>query len=156
MTVTTVVCNSSPLIALDQIGHLDLLQQLFGSVRVPTAVVSETNPLLVLPAWIVEQSLTQPIGPLILRTSLGHGESEAISLALETRADWVILDDRPARRQAQALGLPVIGTMGVLLAAKRKGLLRSVKPSIDMLIQRGFRIAPGLRNQILISAGEDP
>ena len=54
----------------------------------------------------------------MLRASLGPGESEAISLALEAHADLLIVDDRPARRLAQALGTPIIGTLGVLFAAK--------------------------------------
>src|SRR5438067_8821783 len=111
MTSTVVVCNSSPLIALDQIGQLDLLEQLFGSVLVPPAVVREVGPALALPAWIVEQSLTQGLAPQLLRPSLGPGESEAIAMALEVNAAWVVLDDRPARRLAQALGLTVIGTL---------------------------------------------
>jgi uncharacterized protein len=156
MTATVVVCNSSPLIALEQVGRLDLLQQLFGSVLVPPAVVRETSNLLALPSWITEQSLAQPIGPQLLRTSLGSGESEAISLAVEASADRIILDDRPARRQAQALGLPVIGTLGLLLAAKRRGYLPAIKPSVDILVQRGFRIAADLYAQILATAGESP
>jgi len=78
-----VVSNSSPLIALQQIGHLPLLQALFGTLLVPPAVVRETAPTVILPDWVVERALTQQIGPQILGSSLGPGESEAISLALE-------------------------------------------------------------------------
>ena len=120
MTAGPVVCNSSPLIALDQIGRLDILTQLFGTVLAPPAVVRETSPPTILPGWITEQAPTQPIGSQILRASLGPGEREAISL-LEVSAAWTVLDDRPARRLAQALGLPVIGTPGILLAGKRRG-----------------------------------
>ncbi len=63
MTSAQVVCNSSPLIALDQIGQLDLLERLFGSVLAPPAVAREIAPKLVLPAWVTEQALTQPLGP---------------------------------------------------------------------------------------------
>jgi predicted nucleic acid-binding protein len=94
MTATPVVSNASPLIALQQIGQLHLLEQLFGTVLVPSAVVHEVRPSVTLLAW----GLQQAIGPLILSSSLGLGESESISLALETKARLVILDDRPARR----------------------------------------------------------
>src|SRR5437870_864581 len=124
-----VVSNSSPLIALAQIGQLALLEKLFSKVLVPPAVVIEAASVT-LPAWCEEQRLSQSIGPLILGASLGIGESEAISLALETQARLVILDDRPARRLAQALHLPVIGTMGVLVAAKEQGFLATVRPSL--------------------------
>jgi predicted nucleic acid-binding protein len=98
--------------------------------------------------------MTQPIGPVILGASLGPGESETISLALELQARLVILDDRPARRLAQALNLPVIGTLGVLLAAKNRGFLRAVKPSLDSLLQNDFRIGPSLLEQVLRGARE--
>lgn len=154
MTSGVVISNTSPIIALDQIGQLGLLKQLFNSVVVPPAVVGEVSPSLTLPAWITEQALSQPVGPRILSASLGAGESEAISLALEARARLLIVDDRPARRLAQALGLPIIGTLGVLLAAKQRNLLPAVQPSLAALLQFDFRIAPVLYDQILRDAGE--
>lgn len=154
VTSALVVSNSSPLIGLAQIGQLDLLEALFLSLLVPPAVVSETASTVTLPAWVTERALTQPIGAQILSSSLGPGESEAISLGLEIGAQWVILDDRPARRLAQSLGLSVIGTLGVLLAAKRRGLLDTLRPELDGLIKYGFFIAPDLYEQILADAGE--
>jgi hypothetical protein len=105
MSSAPVISNASPLIALEQIGHLDLLKGLFSAVLIPPAVVREIAPTVTPSAWVSERVLTQPIGPQILRATLGLGESEAISLALEIGAQWVILDERPARRLAQALGL---------------------------------------------------
>jgi predicted nucleic acid-binding protein len=107
-----------------------------------------------LPAWVSDCALTQPIGPRILRIALGPGESEAIALALEIAAQWVILDERPARRLAQALGLPVIGTLGVLLASKRRGLLPAVRPCVDAQVNFGFHISLGLYDLVLADAGE--
>jgi predicted nucleic acid-binding protein len=149
-----VVSNSSPLIALEQIGQLDLLQALFVTLLVPPAVVRETAPTVSLPDWVTERPLSQQIGPQILSSSLGPGESEAISLALEIGAQWLILDDRPARRLARSLGLPVIGTLGVLLAAKRRGLVDALRPQLDGLTKSGFFIAPDLYEQILADGGE--
>ena len=126
-----VVSNASPLIALAQIGHLDLLERLFSAVLIPPAVAQEIAPTVTLPDCITRRALTQPIGPQILQTSLGPGESEAISLALEVGARWIILDDRPARRLAQALDIPVIGTLGVLLASKRRSFLPAIRPCVD-------------------------
>jgi uncharacterized protein len=148
-----VVSNSSPLIALSQIGHLELLERLFTTVQVPPAVIQETVSV-VLPTWIAEHSLSQLIGPRILRASLGLGESEAISLALEVGAQWLLLDDRPARRLAEALNLPVLGTLGVLLASKRRGFLPAVRPCIDALMNLGFRIASDLYERVITDAGE--
>ena len=156
MTPTPVVSNASPLIALEQIDHLELLQHLFGTVLVPPAVAYEVAPTVTLPAWIEQRELAQPVGPRILGASLGPGESEAIALALETEARLVILDERPARRLAQALHLPTMGTLGILLAAKRRQLLVSIRPHLDTLLQYDFRIASRLYDDVLSAAGEDP
>jgi predicted nucleic acid-binding protein len=121
MTSAPVISNASPLIALEQIGHFDLLKGLFFTVLIPPAVVREVAPTVTLPTWVSEHTLTQPIGPQILRAALGPGESEAICLALEISAQWVILDERPARRLAQALGLPVIGTQAFCLRPSAEG-----------------------------------
>ena len=154
MTSPPIVSNASPLIALQQIGYLRLLEQLFSTVLVPPAVVREVAPTVALPTWIDHQGLTQPVGPKILGASLGPGESAAISLALEIGAGLVLLDDKPARRLAQALCLPVIGTLGILLAAKRHQLLATIGPCLDALLQHDFRIAPNLYENVLRTAGE--
>lgn len=150
------ICNSSPLIGLEQIGQWNLLHALFGTIVVPPAVVREVAPSGTLPEWIEQRALTQNIGLLIMQASLGQGESEAISLALESSARLIILDDRPARRLAQSLSLPVVGTLGVLLAAKNRGLISTVKPCLEGLSRFDFRIAPVLYEQILGDAGEGP
>jgi predicted nucleic acid-binding protein len=155
MSAAPVVSNASALIALEQIGQIGLLEQLFGRVLVPPAVVREVAPSFTLPAWIEVQALAQPVGPLILSASLGSGESEAISLALEVGAERVVLDDRAARRLAQALHLPIIGTLGLLLAAKRRNILPAVRPALDALLQHGFRIAPALYEQVIRDAHEE-
>ena len=154
MITGPVVSNASPLIALTQIDHLTILQQLCGTVLVPPAVTHEVAPTLILPIWIEQRALKQAIGPKILSASLGAGESETISLALEIGAGLAILDDRPARRLAYALGIPIIGTLGLLLAAKQRKLLRAVRPCLDALTQHDFWIAPSLYEQVLRDAGE--
>lgn len=155
VTSAPVISNASPLIALQQIDHLQLLELLFGAIVIPPAVAREVAPSVALPAWIGQQGLSQPIGPRILSASLGPGESETISLALETGARLVILDDRPARRLAQALHLSIVGTLGILLAAKRRGLLVAIGPCLDTLLQHGFRITPSLYENVLSAAGEN-
>ncbi len=154
MTDLLVVSNSSPIIALDQIQKLDLLKLLFSEIIIPSAVKHEIFSVSPFPFWINEHQITQPIGSQILRISLGPGESEAISLALEVKPRWILLDDRPARRLAESLELSVIGTLGILLASKRRGLLPSLRPCLDSLIEHGFRIAPALYKFVLLDAGE--
>jgi predicted nucleic acid-binding protein len=154
MTTGSIISNASPLIALEQIGQLNLLEHLFSTIWIPPAVAREVAPSVKLPKWISERDLAQPIGPRILSASLGPGESEALSLAIEVNADWVILDERPARRLAEALGIPVIGTLGILLAAKRRGFLVAIRPQLEALLDHDFHVAPDLRERVLMDADE--
>ena len=156
MSAGPVISNSSPLIGLEQIGLLHILESLFGEVRVPLAVVNEVAPTVSLPEWIVCVPVIQPLAAAVMRISLGPGESEAITLALQEQARLVILDDRPARRVAAALGLKVIGTLGLLLAAKNKGLISAVTPAIQALATHHFHAAPQLVEQVLRDANELP
>ncbi|MEI6045131.1 MAG: hypothetical protein WCS37_12340 [Chloroflexota bacterium] len=83
MSQLPTISNSSPLIGLEQIGQLGLLESLFGTITIPTAVAQEVSSSVQLPTWITVRPLTQPLAARVLATSLGPGESEAISLALE-------------------------------------------------------------------------
>jgi len=148
------VSNSSPLIALEKIGRLDLLQQLFSAVIIPPAVARETAPTVKLPSWIKVDRLRWRPDPRTIRPSLGPGEIEAISLSLELRPGRVILDDDPARRLASSLGLQVTGTLGIILAAKRRGLLPNLKNEMDSLLATGFFIGAELYKELLRLAGE--
>jgi predicted nucleic acid-binding protein len=152
--VIVVVSNSSPLIALDHLGRLDLLGVLFGTVLVPPAVAQEVQPRTLLPSAVQLRIPAQPAGPRILQASLGAGESEALALAVELEADLVLLDDKAARRLAAAIGLPVSGTLGILLEAKRSGLVAAVRPLIDALRPLPFHISGSLYEAVLRKAGE--
>jgi uncharacterized protein len=81
-------------------------------------------------------------------------ESEAVSLAQEMHADLLLLDERAGRRLAQALGLRVAGTLGLLNRAKEKGLLAAVRPHVETLVRSGFYTTPALVQRILADAGE--
>lgn len=152
--MTGVVADASPLIAFNQIGHLSLLQALFTALIIPPAVAREIAPSVASQAWIVERELSRPPVSHVLRANLGAGESEAISLAVEISADRFLVDDRAARRVAQGLGLAVVGTLGVLLAAKRRALLTTIRPSLEALRENGFWISPRLVAGALAAAGE--
>lgn len=120
MNSEAVVFNSSPLIALEQIEQLDLLKQIFGRVLISPAVAHEIAPTVALPNWIELRPLKRTLGSPLFPPVFGAGEREAIALAVEVNARFLLLDERPARKFAQERGIPVIGTLGVLLAAKRK------------------------------------
>jgi predicted nucleic acid-binding protein len=91
-----------------------------------------------------------------MREELDPGESETLVLAKELQAELVLLDERAATRRARAIGLTVIGTLGILLLGKRAGFLETIRPSLDMLRRDGFHMSAELYDQVLQSAGEAP
>ena len=86
--------------------------------------------------------------------SLHLGECATIVLAEEVKAEQVILDDNAARREAVARGLPVIGTVGVLLIAKTQSIIPAVRPILDNLRAQGTRVSQDLYYQVIAKAGE--
>jgi predicted nucleic acid-binding protein len=116
-----VVCNTSPIIFLSKLQRVDLLSECFGDVHIPQAVKFELGGVT-LPAAIKIQPISE-FGSQFVEGALGRlhkGELEAMILAREIQADYVLLDDLLARRKAQRLGLPTIGTVGVIVLAHRQ------------------------------------
>ncbi len=157
-----VISNTSPLQYLHQVGTLFLLPQLFGEIWVPEAVVAEIHaghnrnvslPDLGALPWLIVHPVQQR-APLPLVTHLGEGEKEVLALGLELPGSLLLLDDRNARRHAEALGLNVSGTLGVLLLAKERGNLDAVGPVPDRLDALGFRLDGGTRQIVLRLADE--
>ena len=157
-----VICNTSPLQYLHQLGLLHILPALAGRIMVPSAVVAEIDegqrrgvnlPHLAEHDWL---KLRKPscIDALHLVFDLGPGETQVLGLALELPGSVVVLDDALARRVAESLKLPLTGTLGLLLDAKRAGIITAVTPSIDHLQSLGFRLASQTRTAVLKLAGE--
>lgn len=157
-------CNASPLINLAWLGRLDLLRHLYTSILVPDAVRRE-----VLIAgkgkpgagevesahWITYAAVQNM--PLVhaLAQDLDAGEAEVIALAVERTADMVIMDERLGRQTAAHFGLSYIGTIGILMAAKRYGAIPEIRPDLERLkFQQGFYISEALFRRILADAGE--
>lgn len=86
--------------------------------------------------------------------TLGRGEAEAILLAEEVHAAWIVMDDATGRRVAARRGLRIIGTLGILLAAKRRFEIESLRAEIDRLLELGFRVSPRLVAAVLEEADE--
>ncbi|MBI4788529.1 MAG: DUF3368 domain-containing protein [Chloroflexi bacterium] len=160
----TTVSNASPLINLARIGLLDLLRQLYGSLIVPTAVWDEVvvqgagqagAEEVRTAGWIARQEIANTSLAQALRQELDAGEAEAIVLALEARAELLVMDERLGRETARHMGLRCIGLIGALIAAKRRGLIASVKPHLDALRDvAGFRVDDALYRQVLQDEGE--
>lgn len=159
----SVICNTSPLILLAKIHRLDLLTQLYEELIIPEFVLDE---ITAKPGIEVEQIQARVQGrefqlrrarKRILETlpgDLGLGEQEAIALALETTADLVILDDQHGRRVARQRGLSITGTVGVLVQARRQGLIPSLRQELDHLIEAEMWIHEIFYHRILQEFGE--
>ena len=158
-----VISNTSPLQYLYQLGLLDLLPQSVGRITVPQAVVDELEAGRLLGHDLPEVSslmwvtVRVPASQHVMSPELGHGETDVLSLALElsTGEAVVLLDDARAREAAGRLGLKFTGTLGVLLDAKRAGLIPAVEPHLDRLDALGFRLARHTRSAVLRLAGEE-
>jgi predicted nucleic acid-binding protein len=160
------VSNTSPVLNLAIIGQLDLLHQQFGQVWLPQAVADELRIEQDLPGsaairtarqagWLLTERVNDQVRVAILRRDLDEGEAEAIALALQKHADWLLLDERDARRAAKPLGLRVTGVLGILLKARRQGQLPSLREALDQLRDLAdFRIGTPLYDELLRAAQE--
>lgn len=147
-----VVVNASPIIALSLIHQLELLNNLFDEILIPTEVYQEVAVRgagqpgaaeLAQATWVQVRTpaASSTLEPLLL--GLDVGELQVLLLAQEVNPDWVILDERLGRRVARVLNLPVKGTVGILLAALRVGLLDKGQAleAVRQLSREGIRIS---------------
>ena len=155
-----VICDTSAIQYLHQLGLLEVLRSLYQTVGVPMAVAAELDagralglslPDLNQHDWIesVAPTATDP------RTlHLGPGEAAVISLLLENPKAVGVLDDMQARILARSLGLNLTGTLGVLIEARRQGLIAELSPLLADLRSLGFRLTPAVEAQALRLANE--
>lgn len=158
-----VICDTSTLQYLHQLGLLELLRRLAARILVTPAVVAELQigransfnvPETEKFTWI---EVVSPKSPLTGQWSadLGPGEQSVLALALERPGAVALLDDDFARHTARAAGIAVKGTLGLLLEAKRQGLVPAVSPLIERLAQLGFRLSSRTRKSVLQLANEE-
>lgn len=159
------VSNSSVLIALSAIEQLELLQRRFPEgILIPPAVwreVVETGSgrlgareVASVP-WITVSEVQDRSFVTLLRAELDEGEAEAIALCRDQLTETVLLDEKDARRVARRLGLTVLGTVGVLIWAKRVGILANLHEQLDALQQQGgFRLSHSVIQAALSAVGE--
>ncbi|GHT91354.1 nucleic acid-binding protein [Spirochaetia bacterium] len=157
-----IISDASPIIGLAICKKLDVLQSLFDDVYIPLAVYDELNvqgkpEYDAIAEWAKGKIVQAGNVPLInaLRVNLDPGESEAIALYWEKQADFLLIDEKRGRAIARSGGIKIVGTAGLLLLAKERGLIHAIKPSLDILIRNDFRISDLLYRQLLRKAGED-
>jgi predicted nucleic acid-binding protein len=159
-----VVSDTSPITNLAIVGYLDILQKLYGGIVIPQAVVQEitavaprlTSALDILTLdWLHSREITDQVLVASLELELDRGEAEAIALAIELKADLLMLDERRGRAVARRMGLKFVGLLGALIEAKQTGLVPAVKPVLDDLATKaGFRISRELYARVMQAAGE--
>jgi len=159
-----IVVNTGPLIALGACGQIDLLRALHSRIVVPQAVLTEfefgrldpeSSPTTThLPEWIEILPLHSPISKLLL-AYLDEGEAAVIALALELQFARIVMDERRGRMVAQTMGLAVTGNIGILLRAKRLGMLPAVNPCVAAMRDYGIWLSDRLIASALREAQED-
>jgi predicted nucleic acid-binding protein len=157
-----VVANAGPLIALARIEQFNLLRSLYGQLHIPPAVRDDVvissrgrpgeEEVRVSP-WIHTVEVRDVTAVQLLKERLDAGESEAIVLAIELEASLLLIDEARGRRVAEARGLNKIGTIGTLIAAKKRGLVPALTPLLDHLRVTGFRMGDDLYRETLRLAG---
>lgn len=151
-----VVVNSTPLIALAKVNRLELLKNMYGGIIIPDAVYREVTEKEDVAArkiedardWIDIRTVNPDTDRRMYRVKLHDGEVEVMLLAQEIKADVVIIDDGAARSTAEYLGLPLTGTLGVMIKAKQRGLLEAVMPVVQQMEQNGIYYSSSLKEAI--------
>lgn len=155
-----VVADSSALVALSICDCLPLLDALFGQVTVPQAVYDEVciankSESQTLNSYLAGKVINaQPAMTIEKSIGLGKGELAAIILYKQLAADLLLVDDVRAKKVAYLNNLEVMGSLGVLLLAKKQGLIISIQPLLDRLRNSDIFVSDQLLDQVLVMAGE--
>jgi predicted nucleic acid-binding protein len=156
------IVNTSPLVFLVRAGLLEMLRAGDHEVVVPEPVIveirghGEDDPTV--KAIREVDWLTVVPGPVVPKEirawDLGPGESAVLALALDEPGSRVVIDDRDARRCARSLGIPVIGTLGLVLLAKEAGRIAAARPVVERLRESGMYLSDPVVNEALAHVGE--
>jgi len=162
MQISQVVLNASPIICMGKAGIADILPLLFNEIVVPKEVMREIlgqgttkdkGDVLGLYPWInlVDDVL---VAPQVAAWDLGQGESTVISFVLRNDGFWAVIDDREARRCAAALHCRHTGTLGIIVLAKRRGVIPSIREYLGKLKEAGLYLSDELVDQVCQNSGE--
>ena len=157
-----IVADSSPLISFAILNKLQVLEKVFGDILIPVAVYHEiTQKNKPFTEELEEfakdrtRKIKNQLAVNLLRKNLDSGESEAIILAIENNIPNILMDEYKGRKIAKEEGLHPIGTIGVLIQAKRENIIKNVKPELDRLIKNHIRISDELYSTALDLANEN-
>jgi predicted nucleic acid-binding protein len=163
MSVNRVVVNASPIICLCKSGLENLIVGLFDEIVIPKPVVEE-----ILSGKEIESSFKTLISSSHVKSKedvivdlrvaawdLGNGENSVISFALSHPEYCAILDDREARRCAMSFGCKFMGTIGVIILAKKKGIVPSIREPLQRLQNAGLWMSENFIKEILRTNKEE-
>ncbi|NUQ23829.1 MAG: DUF3368 domain-containing protein [Saprospiraceae bacterium] len=146
-----IIADTSCLIIYDTINKFDILRNTFTELVVTKEVAMEFGEL---PDWIKISAFTNDKLFFKLANNLGKGEASSIALALELADSLLIIDEKKGRKKAEELGIEIIGSLGILIIAKKKGVINSVKEILSLIDRTNFRISEAVREKILKETGE--
>jgi predicted nucleic acid-binding protein len=158
-----VVCDSTILIGLANIGRLEILREVFSKISIPDEVFHEVaqkgsdrlgSKDIKDARWIEVIRIKDKTQVDLLMISLDKGEAEVLALAKELGADLILVDEEKARKSAVIAGYNVMGLLGLFILAKKLGLLDQVRPLIDELRRKKFRVSDRVVSEALKRAGE--
>ncbi len=156
-----IVSDATSVIAFSRINRLELLQRIVGEIIIPEEVSKELfeykkSDVKIIKSckWIRVEKVKSRNDVELLMPTLDRGEAEVIILSKELKADLVIIDELSARKVAMMLDLSLIGTVGLLIAAREKGLIEKVKPLWNEMIAQGIRYGEEFYRKVLQEIGE--
>jgi predicted nucleic acid-binding protein len=142
-----ILTNTSPLIALENIGRLNVLEALYGVVHCTEEVAAEFGPQV--PTWLHVHRVQDRTRVAIIGNLVDHGEASLLALAFEMPDSILILDDRKARRLATNLQLRLTGLLGVLIRAQQRGVISSLADELTSLKAVGFRFSSAMEAEAM-------
>jgi predicted nucleic acid-binding protein len=154
-----VIADSGPIISLAVIDQLDLLETIYGEVYISEAVWQEVSryiePFAIPQVHDLKGKIRKLSGTNLFAGLMDTGEAEAASLYLELNADYLIIDDRTARRMAETHGVRCVGTLAVLVKAKELNVVSALRPLFSTFILYNRYYKKDLLNSLLVDCSED-
>ena len=147
-----IISDTSSLIALTNIGELEILKGVYEEVVITPEIAEEYG--LETPDWIRIEQVNDKQKFKLLNLELDEGESSGIALALENESSLLKKEKKKGRGIAKKLGIRITGILGVMIRAKETGVVEKIKPLVDKLEKVDFRMSARLKSQILESVGE--
>lgn len=154
-----IIADTGPLISLGIIGHIDLIEKIFGEYYIANAVWEE---LQVYDNPEFDKTLLKEVKKNVIKIKsknhlsiiMDYGESESVILYEELNANYLLIDDNKARLIAESFELNCIGTIGLLIKAKHKGFIKELRPIFEIWLKNERYFAIKFINNILEQEGE--